>query len=191
MKGYILEWAGLYMDAISYFLEEARSEEHSIPERLAAYNAAARIASLLGLKDTILDIQREVEGIDTDGPLKRWIQMSIAGYIRVSSKIGRIEAPTAYEAGSLRFTVEIAPAGVRVKGYIEKPDLEHFKEFGEAVMGEDYVIVRMEVDGVHCIAFVNSDGAVDVRIAGIIDSPDEGLRLASSIASKISAVVKP
>ena len=190
MKGYILEWAGLYQDAISHFLKIARSEEHHAPKRLVCYCMAAKIASLLGVKDLVSDISREVGNIGEE-PLKSWIKMSIAGYLRVAGRTGKVEVSSPYKVGNMKFTIVTLPLGVRVKGFVENPSLEPLRKVKGAEVQDDHAILKVEIEGIKCIAFLNVDGALDIRIPTIIESSEEGLKLAIKAVEEISSMVKP
>ncbi len=185
-----MEWAGLYLDAISHFLDRAREEKTDPSERLVCYNMAARIASLLGMKDLVSDISREVNELGKDLPLKGWIKTSIAGYLRVAGRTGKFKPPPIYTIGDIRFTVNLLPTGIRVKGYIENFNLESVKEPSKGRITEDYVIIKWEFKGFKSIAFISKDGALDIRVPCILRSPGEGLEIATKAVQTISGMVK-
>ncbi|RLG44939.1 MAG: hypothetical protein DRN81_03300 [Thermoproteota archaeon] len=190
MKGYIMEWAGLYLDAVSHFLDRAREEKIDPSERLVCYNMAARIASLLGMKDLVADIAREVNELGEDLPLKGWIKASIAGYLRVAGRTGKLKPPPTYTVGDVRFTVDLLSIGIRVRGYIENFKLESVKEPSNGRITEDYVIIRGEVKGFKSIAFISKDGALDIRVSCILESSEEGLEIAAKAVQTITEMVK-
>ncbi len=190
MKPYIMEWAGLYLDAISHFLEKAREEEADPSERLVCYNMAARIASLLGMKDLIADIVREVNELGEDFPLKGWVKTSIAGYLRVAGRTGKFKPPPVYTVGNVRFTVDLLPVGIRIKGYIENFKLKSIKKPIDGRVAEDYAIFREEIEGFKSLAFIGKNGALDIRVPCVLESSEEGLKIATKAAQKIIDVVK-
>jgi len=110
----LYEWIGDYKKAAKEHLSYAMKKENPMILRMISLENAARLLSMTGDKDGVLQVKKIIDDEFADKPAYQWVSLQISFYARVASKINALPSRVK-KAGSIRYSLLPIESGVEAR----------------------------------------------------------------------------